>query len=65
LKDVNGKYLPINLNAANRQFLKNDFMRSLLSDDILQHYGAFFNFEFSEYMNQVDEWELNRYLLNI
>jgi glutamine synthetase len=65
LQEVKEKSLPINLNSANRHFLKNDFMKDMLTEPIHQHYNAFYNFEYSEYMNQVDDWELHRYLLNI
>jgi glutamine synthetase len=65
LSELQDKSLPINLHAANRQFWKNEFMKGLLTEPIHQHYNAFYNFEYSEYMNQVDDWELHRYLLNI
>ena len=59
------KKLPINLNYTNNQFAKNDFMRNLLGEVIHHDFNLFYGFEFTSYMNQVDEWELNRYLLNI
>jgi glutamine synthetase len=65
LSDIKDKKLPINLNYANNQFGKNDFMRNLLGDIIHHDFNLFYGFEFTSYMNQVDEWELNRYLLNI
>ena len=59
------KRKPCNLNYANKYLENNSFMKELLGDTIHQHFVAFYNFEYTNYMNQVDEWELNRYLLNI
>lgn len=57
--------LPINLNEALGDFQTNTYLKSLFGEDIHQHYWAFYNLEFTEFMNQVDEWELNRYLYSI
>lgn len=57
--------IPINLCESIESFYNNKFMKNLLGDDLHQHFFAFYNLEYTEFMNQVDEWELNRYLYNI
>ncbi len=65
LKYANSKTLPLNLNKSISNYEKNAFMKEVLGEEIHYHFSAFYNFEFSEYMNQVDNWELNRYFLQI
>ena len=65
MNDHKESKLPINLYAANRDFLKSEFVRQILGDEVHQHFNVFYNFEYSDFMNQVDDWELNRYLYNI
>lgn len=65
LEAIKTQTLPINLHAAFNRYDDNEYLKNLLGKDIHQHFGAFYNFEFTEYMNQVDDWELNRYLFNI
>lgn len=62
LKDAK---LPSNLNTANKIFENSEVAKLVLGEDTHSHLVNFYNFEFSEYMNQVDDWELNRYLYNI
>ena len=62
LKDIK---LPTNLNKANFNFENSDVAKLVLTEIIHSHYVNFYQYEFSEYMNQVDDWELNRYLFNI
>jgi glutamine synthetase len=62
LASLHKHFLPINLNEALCDFQKNAYLKSLFGEDIHQHYWAFYNLEFTEFMNQVDEWESNRYL---
>ena len=64
LSEVQAK-LPINLNQSLSCFQKNEFMKNLFGLELHQHLWAFYNLEYTEFMNQVDEWELNRYLYNI
>lgn len=65
LSESSRKALPLNLNKSVSLYEKNEFMKEVLGEEIHYHYGAFYNFEFSEYMNQVDDWERNRYLYQI
>ncbi len=65
MTSIRDQKLPINLNFANNQFAKNEFMKNLLGEVIHHDFNLFYGFEFTGYMNQVDDWELNRYLLNI
>ena len=65
LENIRNDRLPINLNEALIKFGKNNFMKNCLGEKIHQHYFSFFNFEYTDFMTQVDEWELNRYLYNI
>ena len=65
LCDLKDKKLPINLNRTLINYEKNEYLKKQLGSDIHQHYGAFYNFEYTDFMTQVDDWELNRYLFNI
>ncbi len=65
LSHISKQSLPLNLNESIINFEDNKLMKSIMTDDIHKHYYSFFNFEYTEYMNQVDEWELNRYFYNI
>lgn len=65
LANLNKIDLPINLNQALSTFQENKFLKTLLGEEIHQHLWAFYNLEYTEFMNQVDEWELNRYLYSI
>jgi len=40
-------------------------MKNVLGNVIHEHLGVFYSYEYAEFMNQVDEWELDRYLFNI
>lgn len=57
--------LPINLNRSVSQFEKNEFIKELLGEDIHFHFGAFYNFEFTQFNSNVDEWERERYMYQI
>jgi glutamine synthetase len=57
--------MPVNLNECINRFNESNYMKTVLGEEIHQHLGAFYNLEFTEYMNQIDEWELNRYLFQI
>lgn len=65
LTELNTKVLPLNLNKSVNIYEKNEYMKEVLGEEIHFHLGAFYNFEFAEYMNQVDDWERNRYLYQI
>ncbi len=65
LERIQSEQIPTNLFHSLSNFNSNKFMKSFLGDDLHQHLTAFFNLEYTEFMNQVDEWELNRYLYNI
>jgi len=65
LKSISEEKLPTNLYSSILKYEKNETAKNLLGKAIHEHLGVFFNYEYSEYMNHVDEWELNRYLLNI
>jgi glutamine synthetase len=65
LTELNSKALPLNLNKSVTLYEKNEFIKEILGEEIHYHFGAFYSFEFAEYMNQVDDWERNRYLYQI
>ncbi len=54
--------LPANLWEAVRNLEKNKFMRQTLGDHIFLHFVAAKKAEWSEYISQVHQWELDRYL---
>lgn len=64
-KTISNLSLPINFYKSISNFEKNEFSKSILGEDIHYHYGLFYNYEYSEFMNQVDDWERNRYLYQI
>jgi len=63
--ELNTKVLPLNLNKSVMSYENNSYLKEILGEEIHFHYGAFYNFEFAEYMNQVDDWERNRYFYQI
>ena len=57
-----GKKLPENLKDAVESFKNSQFMRSVLGDEFVDIYATVKEQEWKEYMLQVSEWEINRYL---
>jgi len=57
--------LPFNLLQAVHSFDKSNFSKNMLGEEIHYHFSHFYTFEYTEYMNQVDEWERKRYFYNI
>jgi glutamine synthetase len=65
LKAIEEVEMPLNLNEAVNSLQANEYLKKLLGEEMHQHLWAFYNLEYTEFMNQIDEWELNRYLFNI
>lgn len=65
IAEISNEKLPINLNRSVCQFEKNEFIKELLGEEIHFHFGAFYNFEFAQFNNEVDEWERERYMYQI
>ncbi len=65
LQQINTSTLPVNLYSSLLKYEKSETAKNLLGNVIHEHLGVFYNYEYAEFMNHVDEWELNRYLFNI
>ena len=65
IAEISAERLPINLNRSVVQFEKNEFIKNLLGEEIHYHFGAFYQFEFSQFNNEVTEWERERYMYQI
>lgn len=60
-----GKTLPENLKDAVTNFKNSSFMREILGDEFVDIYASVKEQEWKEYMLQVSEWEVERYLAKI
>lgn len=65
LKYLSHNKLPVNLYSSLQNYEKSEVMKNVLGNIIHEHLGVFYSYEYAEFMNQVDEWELDRYLFNI
>jgi glutamine synthetase len=54
--------LPGNLSEALDELEKDDLMRELLGDHLLEHYLAAKREEWLDYIKHVSPWEVDRYL---
>jgi glutamine synthetase len=54
--------LPRDLGEAVTEFTKSDLMRDVLGDHIFEHYVTAKEMEWQEYIAQVHDWEIERYL---
>ena len=57
--------LPQNLKEAIDELNKDDLIKSVLGDEFTRIYSNIKNEEWQEYMSEVSEWEINRYLTRI
>ena len=65
LEEIKKEAVPRNLNQTLTSFRDNAFLKSTFGNDLHLHLWSFYNLEYTEFMNQVDDWELNRYLFHI
>jgi glutamine synthetase len=56
--------LPRDLGEAITQFKKSSLMKKVLGEHIFEHFVAAKEQEWQEYIAQVHEWEIDRYLAN-
>ena len=54
--------LPANLSEAIQNLEKSKLMKEVLGDHIFTHFIEAKKMEWSDYISQVHEWELDRYL---
>jgi glutamine synthetase len=54
--------LPRDLGEAVTEFLKSKLMKDTLGDHIFEHYVTAKEREWQDYIEQVHEWEIDRYL---
>jgi glutamine synthetase len=59
------KSLPANLGEAINQLEKNPLMKEALGEHVFQQFIEAKRAEWSEYIAQVHDWELDRYLSNL
>ncbi|MBO7401451.1 MAG: glutamine synthetase, partial [Lachnospiraceae bacterium] len=62
---LNAQKLPGNLNDALRNLKKDDVIRKALGSDFIDIYTSIRKKEWNEYMMQVSDWEISKYLVNI
>ena len=65
LKEVGVEKLPMNLMEACQEFEKDEYIKNVLGNDLVQKYTQAKKKEYEEYVTQVTEWELNKYLHRI
>lgn len=58
-------YVPATLREATDCFAQSDFARSVLGDDVVEHYTHFFRVEQAAYDRAVTDWERRRYFERI
>lgn len=59
------KYLPDSLKEALNELKKSEFMKKVLGEEFLSIYLEVKEQEWKEYMLQVSDWEINRYLVKL
>ena len=57
--------LPQNLKEAIDELNKDELIKSVLGEEFTRIYSDIKNDEWQEYMKEVSEWEINRYLTRI
>lgn len=60
-----GKHLPLDLKEALEKMKKSSFVREALGDEFVDIYTKVKEQEWREYMLQVSDWEINRYLIKM
>ena len=65
LKEAGVEKLPMNLMEACQEFEKDEYIKNVLGNDLVQKYTQAKKKEYEEYVTQVTEWELNKYLHRI
>lgn len=60
-----GKRLPDNLKEATRLMAEDELMRKILGDKLLHTYASIKNQEWDDYMLQVSNWEIDKYLVRM
>ena len=65
LKEAGVERLPMNLMEACQEFEKDEYIKNVLGNDLVQKYTQAKKKEYEEYVTQVTEWELNKYLHRI
>ena len=55
--------LPISLNEAVRIAKKSDFIKELLGDELKERYLAAKEQEYDEYRKTINQWEIEKYLI--
>lgn len=55
----------MNLMEACQEFEKDEYIKNVLGNDLVQKYTQAKKKEYEEYVTQVTEWELNKYLHRI
>ena len=61
-KDTRVGYLPITLREAVRFTKEDEFIRSILGEEFLETYTELKYDEWNEYMEQISDWEIEKYL---
>ena len=64
-KELDSKSLPMTLLQGVKHFEKSAFAKQILGEEYHDHYCNFYTYEFKQYMNQISNWEMERYLYAI
>jgi len=65
MQELNGKALPENLKDAIAVFQNSAFMKQVLGEKFVEIYSKVKENEWREYMLQVSDWEVNKYLVKM
>ena len=62
VNEIGKKLLPGDLNTAIELFEKDSFMKQLFGEEFVKIYSEIKRNEWNDYMKQVSDWEIERYL---
>ena len=62
---LNARMLPGSLKDATYLMTEDELMKKVLGEDLLQAYAAIKNREWDDYMLQVSDWEIEKYLVRM
>lgn len=64
-KKLSGKKLPLTLYNSIQNYEKSESAINTLGEKYHKHFKSFYTWEYTQYMNQVSNWELERYLYSV
>lgn len=64
-KKLHDKKLPLTLYNSIQNYEKSNEALNSLGEKFHKHFNSFYTWEYTQYMNQVSNWELERYLYSV